>query len=48
MKLYERFGDSGFHTSIVTTFGVDFDTYENVALPRFRGAGCNNRAVKRT
>ena len=45
MKLYERFGDKGFHTSIVTTFGVDFDTYENVALPRFRGAGCNNNIL---
>lgn len=45
MKLYERFGDKGFHTSIVTTFGIDFDTYENVALPRFRGAGCNNNIL---
>ena len=45
MKLYERFGDKGFHTSVVTTFGVDFDTYENVALPRFRGAGCNNNIL---
>jgi hypothetical protein len=45
VKLYERFGDKGFHTSIVTTFGVDFDTYENVALPRFRGAGCNNNIL---
>jgi hypothetical protein len=45
VKLYERFGDKGFHTSIVTTFGVDFDTYENVALPRFHGAGCNNNIL---
>ena len=45
MKLYERFGDKGFHTSIVTTFGVDFDTYENVALPRLRGADCNNNIL---
>jgi hypothetical protein len=45
VKLYERFGDKGFHTSIVTTFGIDFDAYESVALPRFRGAGCNNNIL---
>ncbi len=45
MRLYERFGDKGFHTSVVTTFGVDFDAYESVALPRFRGAGCNNNIL---
>ena len=45
MKLYERFGDKGFHTSFVTTFGIDFDAYENIALPRFRGAGCNNNVL---
>jgi hypothetical protein len=36
MKLYERFGDKGFHTSFVTTFGIDFDAYENIALSRYR------------
>jgi hypothetical protein len=45
MKLYERFGDKGFHTSFVTTFGIDFDAYENIALPRFRGVGCNNNVL---
>jgi hypothetical protein len=45
MKLYERFGEKGFHTSIVTTFGIDFDAYESVALPRFRGAGCSNNIL---
>lgn len=42
MKLYEKFGDKGFHTSIITTFGVDFDAYEAIALSRLRGAGCRN------
>ncbi len=34
MKLYEHYGKSGFHTCIVTTFGVDFDAYEHVILSR--------------
>lgn len=45
MKLYERFADKGFHTSILTTFGIDFDAYENIVLPRLRGAGCSNNIV---
>lgn len=45
MKLYERFADKGFHTSILTTFGIDFDAYENIVLPRLRGAGCRNNIV---
>ena len=32
MKLYDRFGAKGFHSSFATTFGIDFDTYENVCL----------------
>lgn len=36
MKLYERFADKNYHTSIVTTFGIDFDAYENIVLPRDR------------
>jgi hypothetical protein len=42
MKLYERFSDKGFHTSIATSFGIDFDAYESIVLPRLRGAGCRN------
>jgi hypothetical protein len=42
MKLYEAFQDRGFHTAIVTTFGVDFDAFESIALSRLRGAGCRN------
>lgn len=45
MKLYERFADKGFHTSIATTFGIDFDAYESIVLPRLRGAGCRNNIV---
>ena len=39
MKLYERFADKEFHTSVATSFGIDFDAYENIVLPRLRGAG---------
>ena len=42
MKLYEALGDRGFHTTIMTTFSVDFDAYENIVLPRLRGAGSYN------
>jgi hypothetical protein len=45
MKLYDRFGARGFHTSFATTFGIDFDTYENVCLNRLRGAGCSNNFI---
>lgn len=45
MRLYERFADKGYHTSIATTFGIDFDAYENIVLPRLRGAGCRNNMV---
>lgn len=45
MKLYEQFGQPGFHTSIATTFCIDFDAYESVALSRLRGAGCTNNLV---
>lgn len=45
MRLYEKFGDKEFHTSFATTFGIDFDAYENIVLPRLRGAGCRNNMV---
>ena len=45
MKIYERLGDSGFHTSIISTFGIDFDAYESIALTRLRAAGCRNNVV---
>ena len=45
MKLYERFGDRGFHTSVIATFGVDFDAFETIALSRLRGSGCHNNML---
>jgi hypothetical protein len=45
VKLYERFGDSGFHSCITTTFGIDFDAYESITLPRLRGANCFNNML---
>jgi hypothetical protein len=35
----------GYHTSIVTSFGIDFDAYESIVLPRLRGAGCHNNIL---
>lgn len=45
MKTYERFADKGYHSSIATTFGIDFNAYENMMLPRLRAAGCRNNLV---
>lgn len=45
MKLFTWFATGGFHTSIVSTFGLDFEAYEAMALPRLRDAGCNNNIV---
>ena len=45
MRLYKQFAEKDFHTSVATTFGVDFDAYENIVLPRLRGAGCRNNIV---
>ena len=45
MKFYDRFGAKGFHSSFITTFGIDFDTFENVCLSRLRGAGCTNNFI---
>jgi hypothetical protein len=45
MKLYERFGERGYHTCIITSFGIDFHTYENVVLSRLRVAGCHNNIL---
>jgi hypothetical protein len=45
IKLYDRFNARGFHTSLITSFGVDFDAFESIVLPRLRGAGCFNTAL---
>src|SRR5258706_7141771 len=42
MRLYEVFQDTGFHTTLMTTFCVDFDAFESIVLSRLRGAGCRN------
>ena len=42
MKLYEAFQDTGFHTALMTTFGVEFEAFESIALSRFRSAACRN------
>ena len=45
MRLYEQFAEKNFHTSVAVTFGIDFDAYESIVLPRLRGAGCRNNIV---
>jgi len=45
MKLFNCFSGSGYHSSIITTFGIDFDAYEAIALPRLRDAGCHNNIL---
>ena len=42
MKLYEAFQGPSFHTTVMTTFGVEFDAFESIALGRLRGAECRN------
>lgn len=45
MKLFTYFASGGYHTSVISTFGLDFEAYEAIALPRLRDAGCNNNVV---
>lgn len=45
MKLFERYKDRGYHTCITTTFGIEFDAYEQIVLPRLRAVGCYNNLV---
>ncbi|MCE9684003.1 hypothetical protein [Halomonas alkalisoli] len=45
MKLFQQFGDKGFHSCIATTFTLDFDAYEHIVLPRLRRAGCYNNLL---
>jgi hypothetical protein len=45
VKLFEQFGQAGFHACVMTSFCIDFDAFENLALHRLRGAGCNNNLV---
>lgn len=45
MKLFDSFSEAGFHSSIVTTFCVDFGAYESIVLGRLREAGCHNNVL---
>ncbi|WP_339038112.1 hypothetical protein WHZ78_09500 [Bradyrhizobium symbiodeficiens] len=45
MKLYEKYSEGGYHSSIASTFNVDFDAYETIVLARLRGAGCRNNLL---
>lgn len=46
MKLFDRFAHQltprGFHSTIVTTFGVEFTAFEQVLVPQFFGSGSGN------
>jgi len=45
MKLFNCFAQAGYHTSVITTFSIDFGAYESIVLPRLRDAGCNNNIL---
>jgi hypothetical protein len=45
MKLYNAFAEPGFHTTIATTFAIDFAAYEQLTLARLWEAGCMNHIV---
>lgn len=45
MKLFDAYRESGYHTTIATTFAIDFAAYEQIALSRLREAGCMNNIV---
>jgi hypothetical protein len=45
MKLYDAFSQRGYHTTLATTFAIDFQAFEMIALARLREAGCMNIIV---
>ena len=45
MRLFDAFEGAGYHSSVCTTFEIDFAAYESVALARLRGNGCNNNIL---
>ena len=49
MKLYERIGarqnGQPYHTTLLTTFSIDFTALESVILPQIQNAGCANVLV---
>lgn len=42
MKLYEVFAHEGYHSCVISTFGLDFATLEDFVLRKLHGAGCTN------
>lgn len=45
MKYYDAFGQTGFHSAYLTTFAFGSLAFEDIPLPRLRGAGCRNILV---
>lgn len=45
MKLVEQLCQSGYHSCVMTSFGIDFSAFENVLLNRLRFVGCNNNLI---
>lgn len=45
MKLFDAYSQPGFHTTLSTTFCIDFAAYEQIALSRLRESGCLNNIV---
>lgn len=45
MKLFECFSAPGFHTCMTTTFDLNFEAFESIALTRLREAQSNNIVV---
>ena len=45
MKIFELLSEPGFHTTIITTFCVDFEAYESIALQRLKRSGCHNNIL---
>lgn len=45
MKYYDIFAESGHHSAFLTTFAFSAQAFEDIVLPKLRGAGCRNIAV---
>ncbi|MFA7587059.1 MAG: hypothetical protein WCY11_12855 [Novosphingobium sp.] len=45
MKYYDVFAESGHHSAFLTTFAFSAQAFEDIVLPKLRGAGCRNIAI---
>lgn len=45
MKLFQAFSETGYHTTLITSFCIDFAAYEQIVLTRLRESGCMNNIV---